>query len=798
MLARAVGLIYASIAAIVVASAIIGQGVRALCGQRSWSWLAPAVGFAVLLIVDPVLVRFHGGATTAAAVTLALVVAALLLPSVRAALVSALPEGLPLAVVVGFAASLPFLVSDRTGVLGAGDDNDMVAHLTAVYWLLHHVGPQPGLIHNGYPLGPHGVVAALAGGLHVPIVAAFNGLTLAVPVIASLAALSILRGPRLPWRWVAAGLVGLCYLAASYLVQGSFKETIQGLLLLAFALALRELLRAERRPPWRAGIPAGLLAAAPIYTYSYLGAAWPVAAAVAVVALELAFTRRGLSGRLARARRGLPVALAATGAFVVGVLPDVHRLILFNGSTFNHEALQGKANLIHSIDPIQLAGIWLRSDFRFNPQHVYALTLLLAAVACAVFFAGLVWLGRRRDFALPAAAATGLLIYWQATMHKNIYNQAKGLAVVAPVIAATILVVLMEAWRPLRERLADRPTGPLALNTLPRLTVARALSGVLILAAGASSFLALRDGPVNAPSHGNQLASFLPIVHGQRVLILDNDDFAHWYLRGTDLGTGPLLYMTRLVPPRAAKGWAPAHPFDFDTFSPHSLDQNDYVIGPAGGYQSVPPPNFHPIRRTADFVLWKRVGPTPWRRPLERKGGSGAVLDCSTPQGKAVLAQGGVAAVLPPPIIRSWSQWQGQPRFAGQSGTQTFQVPAGTWDLSLQYVSYTGMDLTAPGLRLTLPANLARTASYWPAGTIHLDRPETITVRITARRMGTLARLLGANGYTRALNSPRAYPLDRLALTRHGAPERLIPMSQACGRYVDWYRPAKLPASAHA
>ena len=46
------------------------------------------------------------------------------------------------------------------------------------------------------------------------------------------------------WRRIAGALVvGLAYLVAVYLVQGAFKETIEALFVLAFAIGLGELAR---------------------------------------------------------------------------------------------------------------------------------------------------------------------------------------------------------------------------------------------------------------------------------------------------------------------------------------------------------------------------------------------------------------------------------------------------------------------------------------------------------------------------------------------------------------------------
>src|SRR5207249_205622 len=105
-------------------------------------------------------------------------------------------------------------------------------------WLDARVGQVPALIHQGYPVGPHALVAGLGEGLGIGLIDGFAGLTLAIPVLTALVAAEALhrlrRGPRI----VAAALVALPYLAAAYLAQEAFKEPILALLLLGFALML--------------------------------------------------------------------------------------------------------------------------------------------------------------------------------------------------------------------------------------------------------------------------------------------------------------------------------------------------------------------------------------------------------------------------------------------------------------------------------------------------------------------------------------------------------------------------------
>jgi hypothetical protein len=85
-------------------------------------------------------------------------------------------------------------------------------------------------------------------------------------------------------------------MVASYFAQGSFKETIQALYVLAFALALRE---ASQNPTWRQlplrFVPAALLAVGSVYTYSFPGLIWLIGTAIIWLVIELAVARFGHS-----------------------------------------------------------------------------------------------------------------------------------------------------------------------------------------------------------------------------------------------------------------------------------------------------------------------------------------------------------------------------------------------------------------------------------------------------------------------------------------------------------------------
>ena len=175
-------------------------------------------------------------------------------------------------------AAIPFAISGRVGILGQGLVNDdMASHLLFTEWISSHAGPTPDLIKDGYPLGPHAIVAATAKVSGASLIEGFAGLTGAIAVLLALTAYGAMPGVRGWLRAPAAVLAASPYLAAAYLAQGAFKEPMLGLALLGFALCAARRCRSDlvrRRGSARAAIPLGVIAAGTIYNYSFPGLAW--------------------------------------------------------------------------------------------------------------------------------------------------------------------------------------------------------------------------------------------------------------------------------------------------------------------------------------------------------------------------------------------------------------------------------------------------------------------------------------------------------------------------------------------
>jgi hypothetical protein len=768
---------YAAAAVILAASLVIGLALWRLSGWERASFCAPAAGFALLLAVTEIAARLPGRTITAAAVSGALILVSLVVlfadpypPGPLAV------DGFALAVLSLLLVGLPFAVSGRFGVLGVGDNNDMAVHMGAAYWLQTHAVQQDVmLVKPGYPLGPHALAGTLGTGLRISVEQAFTAVMMVVPALTALAAYGGLerlsRGPR----FLGALLVGFAYMAASYYAQGAFKETIEGLFLVAFVLGLREFAGELQWPQARQAVPLGVIGAGTVYTYSYPGIYWPLAAlGVAWVATAV----RAGPGLIASAwylvRDAVWPLAAGTLAFALCVLPDIDRIWRFASSHYANEPPAGLGNLVHPITPAQTLGVWLGSDFRFDPDPRWLTVAGLVLAAGALVWALLSW-WREEDVTVPAALVGAVVVWVVASKTKNPYNAAKGLAIMSPLVMLLIVSALLARRRELR----------FARPGLERLRAP--LAAAVMALAAASSFLALRDAPVGPLGPWEQLGDLRPPIEGARTIALYDDDFALWQLRGAIVGRFRFLYTPLLIPLRTEKHWAPGQQVDFDSVTPATLDRASFVVTSHSTFVSQPPPNWKVVRATPQYELWQRLRPTPPRSVLAEGGRPGATLDCTTSQGRALSRRRGVAHVVTEPVLGPPTAWSSDVLGAGGSASQQLKLPRGIWDLSLQYASRQDVTVSGTGFLTTLPANLARMGPFFAAGSVQSDGHTPVTVTASIAKLPAFGRLLGSKGHTHALDSLDSRPLGALAAVRRGG-GATVPLRKACGRYVDWYR----------
>jgi hypothetical protein len=806
---------YASAALICAVSLLAGCAVLSLAGRRAWSWLEPAVGFGAVLTVTGLLARAPGHGTSATLGLAALIVVAALVlwrSGVRPLSPTGLQrtnasavwrEGLPVAIVVLVVLAIPFAVSGRWGLLGVGFNNDLGLHLAWAEWLRSGFGPAA---DPGYPLGPHGLAVATATVPGIGLGQAFLGEIIAIGVMTGLTALGALRGMTPSRRTLAAALVAIPYLAASYYAQAAFKELAEALLVLAFAIWLTQFEALPRS--WRERLlfvlPPLALAGGIFFAYSFAGVAWPVAI-LALWSLTLPEVRQAL-----RPRALLRFLLRPTTLLTIAILAGLAVLVTLVGpfgfaSSFKKVA---GSNTYGPVSPLEALGVWPASNYRLDAAGGAQLPGLAGAIAILSLLAGIAWWVRRRELTIPIALGAAWLLYLASLPSSGDYSQAKALMIVAPLAMLVIVRPLLEEFprrrgrgvpAPDTQRRAPRDVSGVG-TPLPRpLTQAAWTLLAIAFMGGAiySSFLALRDAPVGPPGHGSELQAFLPILRGQAVLYAGQDRYAAYELLGADTHVPLVEFPDDAVSPNPEKPFDTGDaysPIDFDSFSRGTLGRFDYVITGRAAWNSQAPPNFKRVDSTPSYVLWKRTGTTPEDRHVLLEGTeAGAFAGCAAPEIRILLAGHGRAGLFPDVVIGQKGDWDGGSVLGtGAETSQSLSLPRGSWNLSLQYFSAFDLTLSAPGFDEELPAaldgqrpntiSLGNNGQFWPAGRYESDGGK---VRFTLRTAGASA-LQSLSGY-----DGKAYVGELVAVP--ATPHRTVPLAQACDQWIDWYEAPEAP-----
>lgn len=772
---------YGSVLVIVAGSIIVGRAICMACGGRQrWS-AAPLVGLAALMILSDSSIKLPGRADTAAVVCgLAILVSWVYLVwsnrELRTSWQGAigwsarfplLIEGdLVIGVIALFAASIPFIGQGRIGP-GAYVDGDMAVHLLLVEALSSAKVASYYSVLSGYPTGPHALVAAVSTGIGASAIEVFCALLISVMVLTAVVAGDVLRGESLWRRAVIGVLSGAAYLAAAYYGEGAFKETIMAGLVLAFALHLGQLRTAwdaaSHRVRFTLSLPAAVLAAGAIYTYSYLGVAWFATTTAAWVVVEVAM-RPSLARRFltrGNLRTAAPWVAALVALWVIVLLPIVSDISSFFGSVgVSPTAAIGASSLGNLSRPLSIyeaLGLWWSGDFRQIPASRFDAGEL-GAFALAILVFGVIWSVRRRQLPLLAGGLGCAIIWLYTSPTQSPYVTAKAMVIGSPIVIALGL----------RALLTSRQGGRSV--TVPLLG-AGALFGVL---AAIASYTTLRNEPVQSSETVAELAGFHKLTGNARTLFLGIDGYAIWELHDSPVWTmlpgTEWLGGLQVAPNKPFNGG----PLDFDNVVSSNLDRYAYVVTTHTDFASQPPSNFHLIAHGVLYDLWKRVGPTPPRESIEGPGNPGAILDCDVPSLEKISQSPGIAALMTQPVVVG-----GIPGLTpGDFGEIRIGLPRGTrWELSAQYAGWTPMTFTAEGRTFRMPAYMGQNGPYFAVGTLTgKGVSHQITIVIHATRPSILT---GTLPYDNVYN---------IAATRLPDTRQIVPLRDACGRYVDWFR----------
>lgn len=736
------------------ASLFLGQAALRLAGAREWNWLAPAVGLSVAMLVATPTADIPGRSATMAILLAALAIAAavwcLRSPPHRPPLfdlLSALP--------VAFLVAVPFLAAGRGGILGVTVNNDMAVHLSFVEGFVSSAVPLP----PDYPLGPHALAAVLSKGLGIEADLAFSGWTMAIPVISAWTVLAAAR--HTPWfgKAVAATVASTPFLVAAYYGQGSFKEVAQAGLVLAITLQVSGCGPQLRRGRW---VPLALLTGGVISAYSPAGLTW----VVAIVGLWLAglLAIEVWNGRFRQVpqvvRRELPALGIGLIVLLAILLPQAKRMWEFVASRDGTGiSVDDTGNLIANLPVWEAQGIWDSVDYRLPPSPAFTGGEWSWLVVALILF-GTFWAFRRGRWLLPLSTAAAILIWQYADRSQSIYVAAKALMIASPLL---LLLTVLPVLDRQQERWPRRPRWAWL--------VAPALIVVLFLRVGHDDLQALRFSPVGPTDHARQLMSFRAPLADKSTLVFDGDEFLIWELAGVESRAAAFVSVPQ-VPMRPAKDWESGEAIDFDTVPASALNEYEWVIAPRDASSSAPPPQLHLVRSTEDFQLWKRVGRVRERSILKEGQWPGAFFQCNTDEGRAIVASGGVAAIRGAPILATGGRAR-----AGRTLSIPLDLPPGRWQLVAPYTSGFPLQVEAPGLSTELPASLDRLGARWPIGHVTVHRQRSFSISFAPEETPLASK-------TATLTVPYILVIPARAV------DRVVPISRACGKYVDWYRSA--------
>ncbi len=763
---------------IVVGSLVVGRAITRVAGRDRWCGIEPAVGFAAIMAVEGLLARIPGNRW---ALILGLVaLAAFSLWALRRPGRADLPPASPgLWAALAFTAvalAIPFAVTGHWGLLGMGYNNDLGLHLAWAEWLRSGFGTEPS---DGYPLGPHGLAAALSFLPKLSLGTIFTGQLMAIvllTVMTGWSAVERLAGWRRP---LAAVLIGLPYLMASYYAQAAFKELAAALFLLAFVISLPGLpaFLADQRSRVRALLPIVVLLAGIVFTYSFPGLAWPVAVAVAW-GLTFPGVRATLRPRAIWNRVRRPV-VAITTLVVAAILAVLAFLGPFGfGDAFSEVAT---SDAFGPVSVLEGLGVWLDSDYRLDGTSSTPLPGLLGAISVLALLVSLWWWRKGPRSVWPVAFLACAFLYLISLPWVGEYSLAKALVISAPVTMTVILTALLagpaSGWK---------PAQGMEFGAWVSLTV------LFVAGAVASSFLVLRDASVSPPGHAAELVKFHERIDGKTVLYFDQDRFAPYYLNGAKVSVPLAEFPDPKVienPKKPFQGDHGQSTIDFDSFDPETLQHHDFAITTSAGWTSMPPPFYREVTRTANYILWRRVNPA-FGRPIMREGAMPAKLaNCEGEGGKFFSQIEGTAVLMPEAVPVFREDWTPGPDLGGGARTTaTVDLEPGTWRVSIQYFSPRAVTLSAPGYERTFPAAIdgqrlanmdtGSNGQFWPGGLLRVKKAGPVELTLSTREPTALQRLTGYSRQTK---------IGRLVLMRARGRE-WVPMDQICDRWVDFYR----------
>ncbi len=650
----------------------LGAGllVERLVGIRLPPVLLPVLGFGTLIVVSQF--TTWPPSTTLAPATPWILLALALLGYVlawRAGLlerVSARGKGWWLAPAAALAAyltvSAPVIIAGRLTFPGYLLDTTGSIQLMGAERLLHHgrefTNGFPGYgatlvayFGNGYPSGGHtvlGSVGWLSGQNLLWLYAPFQAVELALAALvltflARRAGLSRLAAAVTGWL---AAVPALVY---AYALMGSIKEitALPMLLLMGACVVLAPRLA---RAGVRGALPFAVAGAAALGAIGIAASPWVALFLLAalVFAAPVVILRRNRRRALALS------AVAAGGMTALLALPTLGPLsttlaLATNIENTDAAAASDPGNLLRPLRIAQSFGVWLGESHRIEPRYLNQTYLLIGVVAiCAIL--GVIWLARRRAWAVLVFVVISFVVWEFLRRHGTEWTDAKVLMLLSPVV---MLVALIGAFSVKGGRGIE---GAL-------------LAGVIALGVFGSDALAYHATGLAPTQRYTELNAIGERFAGQGpTLLTDFDEYGLYLLRELRVDSPGYAYRGAMT---LANGTVPlyGHSYDVDQISQSTLQQYPLLVMRRSPAWSRPPSNYSELWSGTSWEVWRRVGPAPKiHLGLGEDSQPVAIPQCGQVRALARVAQRGhgrlVYAERPPNIVLNMGEAAHSPNAA--------------------------------------------------------------------------------------------------------------------------------------
>lgn len=444
-----------------------------------------------------------------------------------------------------------------------------------------------------YPLGTHVHMATLQGIVRAPVEVFYQAYISGLMALSALALMTLARraGAGLRWAAAAGAVAASASLTYHYALQGNVKEIGMVLTLVTAAAGARELLTAER--PRAMAVVAALPLAAAIAVYG--AAAGPYVLAIGGVSVAAVLWQRGVGTLRTRL---LPTAAIGLVTVVVAAAPaltmvaDSFRTLQGTFSTTSAQAAgEQLAHLARPLPLGQAAGVWLGGDYRIPVDRPAAAMITDAGLVLigVMALAGLAITLRRREVAVAALAAAGVVTYAIVAPRTSAYADAKMLAILSPAI---VLCGMLGAAALARRR---RWAG---------VGIASAI-GVLVLGSAAFAYHDVRLAPTDRMRALQDLGD--RYAGDDRLMLFgEYEEFAKYFMRRATINAPAEALTERHVELSRDLGFFGGKTFDLDDMTLPFVESYPAIVVRTRPNESRPPANYDLEYRNDFYAVWRR------------------------------------------------------------------------------------------------------------------------------------------------------------------------------------------------